>query len=196
ASAPGLVFASPVSAWPEGVAKPPHWLRTDLPGLVPYAGAGGDERDVRLWSWLAHLRSAEMIVWGSPLPRTSSPQQPADPNDLVWFYPGSWFGVADPVPTVQLKWLRRAQQDFEYLWLAKQRGETINPLWMARVITKPVEIRANQSPDPTYALMCGTTNQNAWNEAQSLLAKLVLLREPGQSNDRMRQSAIESQVLR
>ena len=57
-SSPGLVSSSPVQQWPEDVTEPEHWLRTDLPGLVPYVGAGGDENDVRLWAYLAFLRNA------------------------------------------------------------------------------------------------------------------------------------------
>ena len=52
-ASPSLVFSTPQQNWPEGVTPPLHWLRTDLPGLLPYVGAGGDERDVRLWAWLA-----------------------------------------------------------------------------------------------------------------------------------------------
>ncbi len=58
-SCPSLVFATaPKDYWPLGVTHPEHWLRTDLPGIIPYAGAGGSERDVRLWAWMAFLRRA------------------------------------------------------------------------------------------------------------------------------------------
>src|SRR5439155_26917687 len=96
---------------------------------------------------------------------------------------------------LQLKWLRRAEQDFEYLWLAKERGEVINALQMARLITKPVEIAAGEMPDPAYSLMSGTTNQEAWAEAQKLLAKSILLRQPGQEVDRNAQQALYIQTL-
>lgn len=195
ASAQGLVFNTPMQPWPDGVAFPAQWLRTDLPGLVPYIGAGGDERDVRLWSWLAFLRDASMILWNSALPRTDNPQQPAEPGNLVWFYPGEWFGLDEPVPSIQLKWLRRAQQDYEYLWLSKQRGEWINALLMARLVTKQVEIQPNQSPDPTYALMSGMTDPAAWAEAQRLLAQSVLLREPGQQADEQQRRALNLAML-
>ena len=69
----------------------------------------------------------------------------ADPDETTWFYPGHWFGVDEPVPTVQLKWLRRAQQDYQYLRMAKERGEVLNALVMARLITKPVEMTAMES---------------------------------------------------
>src|SRR4029079_10052595 len=100
--------------------------------------------------------------WGSPLPRAPSSGEPADPNELVWFYPGSWFGVDEPVPSIQLKWLRRAQQDYEYLWLARRRWQIVNARGMARLITKPVEIQPNQFTDPTYAMMSGTADPEAW----------------------------------
>ncbi len=199
---PGLVFASPERNWPDGVPRPQRWLRTDLTGLIPYVGAGGDERDVRLWSWLASIPlpppqmgvrygAVQFVQWAKALPQTDTPRDPADPNDLIWFYPGSWFGVDQPVPTMQLKWLRRAQQDYEYIYLARQRGDTINPLLMARLMTKPVELAPDQNPDPTYGLMCGTADPQAWTQATDLLAQRILLREPGQTPDAARKADLE-----
>ena len=52
---PGIVFTSPIQNWPSSVARPDRWMRTDLTGVIPYVGAGGDERDVRLWAWLSFL---------------------------------------------------------------------------------------------------------------------------------------------
>jgi hypothetical protein len=179
-SVPSLVFAPPAQPWPRGVVRPEHWLRSDLPGLLPYVGAGGDEHDVRTWAFLAFLRHASYVMWNSPLPTVSSPSEPADPNELIWFYPGQWFGLDEPVPTIQLKWLRHAEEDFEYLYLAKERGEELNAYQMARLITKPVEIQPGEVPDPTYSLMSGTTDPQAWSEAESLLAQTVALRQPKQ----------------
>lgn len=189
-SVPSLVFAPPSSLWPAGVTRPEHWLRTDLPGLLPYVGAGGDEHDVRTWAFLAFLRRAKFVMWNSPLPTVSTAGEPADPNELIWFYPGKWFGVDEPVPTMQLKWLRRAEQDFEYLYLAKQRGEEVDAQQMARLITKPVEIAAGEAPDPTYSLMSGTTDLTAWSEAEKLLAQTISLHPPGKTVD----SALQHQL--
>lgn len=194
-ASPSLVFAPPLQQWPAGVSEPEHWLRTDLPGLVPYAGAGGDERDVRLWAWLAFLRQAKFVLFPSALPSQAGPSAPADPNELIWCYPGSWFGLDQPVPTVQLKWLRRAQQDFEYLWLARERGEMINAYQMAQLLTKPVEIQPGQAPDPTYTLMTGTTDVSAWSEARRLLTRTILLHEPGKEPDPARQQELYIQTL-
>ncbi len=194
--APGLVFSPPRQAWPQNVTHPRRWMRTDEPGLVPYVGAGGDERDVRVWAWLAYLRQATLIQWASGLPAQTTPTQPADPSDLIWFYPGSWFGLNQPVPTIQLKWLRRAEQDYEYLDLARQRGEPLNARVMARLIAKPVEIQPNQRADPAYAMMSGTTDEQAWDEVIQLLAKTILLRQPGQTPDPTRQSELNLETLR
>jgi len=196
AAAPGLVFSPPTQAWPDNGGRPQYWLRTDLQGLVPYAGAGGDQRDLRLWAWLAFLRNATLINFGDALPDEQKPSEPADPNETIWFYPGHWFGLDEPVPTVQLKWLRRAQQDYQYLRLAKDRGEIINALLMARLITKPVEIQPGQMPDPAYALMCGTSDAKAWDDAHRLLARTILLRRRGYEDDRTEQQALYLDTLR
>lgn len=189
-AASGLVMAAPAQAPAPAMMKIKHWLRTDLPGLVPYIGAGGDERDVRLWAWLAFLRQTQVIGWDGALPHTKSPQEAADPNDLTWFYPGRWFGVDEPVPTIQLKWLRRAQQDFEYLYLAQQRGEVLYAWVMARLMTKPVQTAPNEQPDPTHGLLSGTTDQVLWTQAMELLAKTILVREPGKERDEVRQQEL------
>lgn len=189
---PGVVFASPIQSWPTGVSRPSRWMRTDLAGLIPYVGAGGDERDVRLWAWLSFLPlpppqmgglpygPVQFIRWVGALPTRNAPDQAADPSELIWFYPGSWFGVDQPVPTVQLKWLRRAQQDYEYLYLLRQRGDPISALIMARLMTKPVEIQPNQEPDPTYALMSGTADPKAWDDVLNIwLTRHINLNVPG-----------------
>ena len=196
AAAPGMVFSPPAQAWPESAPHPQYWLRTDLPGLVPYAGAGGDQRDLRLWAWLAFLRNASLIAFGDALPATDRPDQPADPSQTTWFYPGHWFGLDAPVPTVQLKWLRRAQQDYQYLRLARERGEVINTLVMARLITKPVEIQPGQHPDPAYALMCGTSDARSWEDAHRLLARSILLRQRGRQTSAEEQQALHLDTLR
>ncbi len=204
---PGMVFLSPMQSWPTGAVRPPRWLRTDLVGLIPYVGAGGDERDVRLWAWMASIPlpppplgvdhgSVQFIRFPGVLPKSSDPREPADPNDLIWFYPGSWFGVDEPVPTIQLKWLRQAQQDYEYLYLAKRRGDRLNAIYMARLLAKPVELQPGQVPDPTYGLMSGTADPQAWMQARNLLAQRILLREPGQPIDKQQEFNLNLQTLR
>ena len=193
AAAQGVVYA-PVPPWPQGVARPARWLRTDLPGLMPYIGAGGDEKDVRLWAWLASLRQAKVIGWDGALPHAHKPETPADPNELTWFYPGRWFGVDHPVPTIQLKWLRRAQQDYEYLHLARQRGEPGHTILMSRLMIKPVQV-ADDQPDPTQGLLSGTTDPKAWSQALDLIARKIQLHAPGvQLDDPTAQKDVELNI--
>ena len=181
--APGLISSSPLSKWPANLDRPRGWMRTDLSGLIPHAGAGGQESDVRVWAWVAYLRHANLISWGDPLPAESDLATPADPTRLVWFYPGKWFGVDGLVPTVQLKWLRQAEQDFEYLNLADQRGSRIAVLPMARVLSRPVEIQPGQQPDPVYGLLLGAADARAWADVKPLLANIILSRGPGITPD-------------
>jgi len=180
---PGLVFGAPTQNWPAEVRRPEHWMRTDGAGLVPYVGAGTDPRDVRLWAWLAYLRQADLIEWGGALPEQNDPADQADPGKPTWFYPGSWFGVEGPVASVQLKWLRRAQEDYEYLLLAEERGMRTNAFLLARLLSRQVELQAAQAPDPEYALLSGTVDQETWDEAQKLLARSILARPPGSAPD-------------
>jgi hypothetical protein len=199
-AAPALVTAPPVKFLPDGAEKPVYYLRADTPALVPYVGVGGDERDVRLWAWLAFLRQASLIHFPGALPTLNNPTEWADPNELIWFYPGEWFGVTEPVATLQLKWLRRAQQDFEYLWLAREHGDLdtrVNALLMSQLIAKPVEIQPGQSPDPAYALMSGTTDPQVWTDARRLLAEMILLCRDGPDKvEKSRANAIGLEVVR
>ncbi len=66
---------------------------------------------------------------------------------------------------------------------------------MARLITKPVEIQPGQAPDPTYSLMSGTADPKAWNEAHELLARAILLRQPGKTLDTAAQRDLYIQTL-
>jgi hypothetical protein len=181
--APGLVFGSPTQNWPQEAPRPEHWMMTDSQGLVPYLGAGTGQRDVRLWAWLAYLKHADLIQWSGALPEQNDPNAEADPGKLTWFYPGSWFGVDGPVPTVQLKWLRRAQEDYEYLLLAEQRGMRTNAFLLARLLTRQVELQPVQAPDPEFGLLSGTVDQKTWDEARELLARSILSRPPGSTPD-------------
>jgi hypothetical protein len=174
--APGLIFGAPTQSWPTDVRRPEHWMTAAGSGLVPYVGAGTNELDVRLWAWLAYLRHADLIDWGEALPEQDDPSALADPGKLTWFYPGSWFGVDEPVASVQLKWLRQAEQDYEYLMLAENRGMRANAFLLARLLTRQVELQPVQAPDPEYALLSGTVDRRTWDEAHELLARSILAR--------------------
>ena len=193
AASQGLIFNTPIQT--TDPRRAPTFLRTDLAGLIPYAGTGGDERDVRTWAWLAYVRGATIVRFDNVLPTAAGPTERADPNELVWFYPGSWFGVDGVVPSLQLKWLRRAEQDYEYLTLARARGQVINAQLMARLLTKPVQIQPAQRADPVYGLMSGTADQQAWDTGMDLLAKTIVLNPPGQKAETAAQERLNVETL-
>lgn len=198
-AAPGLISAAarPSAIGGADARTRPHWLAAGSSAAPPNsaAGAADDERDVRAWAWLAFLRQAELLTVGPALPETASASHPADAAAFTWFYPGSWFGIDQPLPTIQLKWLRHAQEDYEYLWMTRDRGELIGALQMARLITKPVEIPPGQPADPAFALMSGTPDPAAWDRARALLAENILLRKPGEPADPDRQRAVYIKTL-
>lgn len=192
---PGLISSSPIRKWPENLDRPQTWLRTDFGGLMPYSGTGSLS-DIRVWSWMAALRGARVIEWGSCLPTQPNLIEPSEPSENIWFYPGEWFGADQIIPTVQLKWLRQAQQDYEYLYLARERGSLLNILPMARVLTKPVEIQPGQVPDPIYSLLIGTADPLAWQDASELLRRIIMIRGPGITEDANALASLNLETLR
>lgn len=198
ADLPRLLTASPALVThpvPPDRSRSGRWLRTDVEGLIPYAGAGTDQREIRLWAWLAFLRQATLVRWASPLPSRHDARSPAEPDELVWFYPGTWFGTDQPLPSIQLKWLMRAQQDYEYLNLARKRGQWVPAMIMARLMAKPVELDPRQSPDPAYGLMCGTSDPEAWRQGLELLARAITLRPTSQPASPADEAAFGQAVL-
>ena len=93
------------------------------PGLVPYVGAGGDERDVRVWAWLAFLRARGTHPVGLAAAAHEHADRAGRPERAHLVLSrragsASTSRADDPAQVAP-----PAQQDYEYLWLAKQRGE-------------------------------------------------------------------------
>jgi hypothetical protein len=190
-AADGFVSTRQSSIPLNGVESDEHWLRVDSQSNSAMA----DEPDSCALAWLAFLRSAALIVADGPLPGVDSGDDASSAIASPWFYPGSWFGMKEPVATVQLKWCRRAQQDYEYLWLARQRGDGDGALHVARLILKPVELADGQTIDPSYSLIGGSANPNAWRAARQLLAETILLHAPGKPIDAKDRRALEIRAM-
>jgi hypothetical protein len=56
-------------------------------------------------------------IWENPLN-----QSWATNSQGVLVYPGQYVGIRGVVPSIRLKQVRRGMQDYEYLWLASERG--------------------------------------------------------------------------
>jgi hypothetical protein len=193
---PGLVYAPRPKPWPKGIDEPGTFLSVGQSNPTPYVGVGETERDVRQWAWLAFLQNAGMIRWGGALPQAGKPDAPAAAAEQVWVYPGQWFGVDGPVESLQLKWARRAAQDYEYLWLARQRGQVVSPEIVAALLTKPVEVRPGQPADPAYALLSGTVDQAAWVEARRIVARAIGLAAAGETPDEKKSEELRLEAVR
>ncbi len=98
-----------------------YWVdRQNLPG------PGGE----RLTPRLIDLDPPRYLTdtWNEPLTfdQTRQPDGKDEPirinGDGVLFYPGRPVGIAGPLASFPLKSLRRGLQDYEYLWLLRQRG--------------------------------------------------------------------------
>ncbi|MEL7237279.1 MAG: hypothetical protein AAGK78_00335, partial [Planctomycetota bacterium] len=175
--------------WPAGLDQPGRWL--DAPegdlttvGTLNAPVAAVSEADLRVWGWLAYLRGADLVRLGPVLPPADVGQdirRPADPSRLIAFYPGEPFGLDTPVPTVHLKWLRRAQQDVEYLHAAADRQEGQYARLLARAMARPLEVNLGPDdlrPDPVYPLLTGTPGRSLWPEALQLVAEKTAIGDP------------------
>src|ERR1019366_266457 len=154
---PGPV--SPMTQPLENANPAAHWLR-------PCRQEANSEFGIRASRWLAFLGNAPLIESDASVIADVSPDQPADPSDMIWFYPGQSFGSDEPLPTIQLKWLRKAQQDFEYLQLARNLDQGDSARRMARSLVKPVQLQSGQQSDPTLNLLTGTPDRLAWDQAR------------------------------
>jgi hypothetical protein len=182
-SAPRLLLRSPGE-----VRTAPADGRPAATAAVPYLDAAdvlhgtGDEQDVRSVAWLAFLRDADLLTCGAPLPSTRSPADAVRADELPWFYPGSWYGIDGPLPTLQLKWLRQAAQDYQVLRLAAAAGDRDAALAVCRLIARPVELGASATPSEA-SLLGGTIDPHADDATRDLLVDRLVARRHGPGTD-------------
>ncbi len=196
---PGLICDSPIRDWPSQLVPPRHWMdATAADGSLDVTGLASEE-GVRTLAWLAFSRDASLILCGNPLPPLpalpSDPDQPAPAKQLIWCYPGQWFGIDRPLATVQLKWMRQAEQDYEYLYLAGQNRARDDALRMCRLITKPVQLQPAQKSQPLFNLLAGSTDPRASEEARQLLVER-LTQQPDATTKPIETDPVALQSLR
>ena len=177
------------AAWPDRSPGPSRYL--DLTEASVLHGTG-DEQDIRAVAWLAHLRGATVLTGGRVLPSASSASAPAPADELAWCYPGAWYGVAGPVPTIQLKWLRQAATDYALLKLAAAAGDGEAATAMARLVAKPVTVGRSAAPSPQVALLGGITEFHACDHTRALLVDRVVALRGGGRKGAVSQLDLES----
>jgi hypothetical protein len=141
------------------------------------------EQDLRSVAWLAYLRRATIVQWGDPL------QGPA-----AWFVPGTPFGIDGPVETIELKWARQAEQDYEYLVRSTQRGRRGLAVKLCRLVTRPIELQPTQGADPEFSLICGSDDPSGCEQARRLLVGSDRLPKSQPNEDAIRWTIDHQQV--
>jgi hypothetical protein len=165
---PGLVHGSPIRDWPGDALPPRHWIDAAAANGSLQMTGPASEQGIRSLAWLAFSRNASLVLCDHPL-AIKADDGIATGDPLVWACPGAAFGIDHPLATLQLKWIRQAEQDYEYLLLAAQKGARDDALQMCRLITKPVQLQPDQPRESVFDLLAGTTEPHASEQARQLL---------------------------
>ncbi len=159
ATAPGLISPSPIRNWPDGTLPPRHWID----GAKSPAGLF-NQQSVRLLAWLAFSRDASLVQMGSALPAES-----ASVNALPLIFPASCYHTNAPLPSLGLKWLRSAEQDYECLWLAAQHHDRDASMAICGLVTRSLQLQPVQANESLFDLLAGTTEPGVCEQARELL---------------------------
>ncbi len=183
---PGLIYASAQRDWPADVPEPRHWIDAGSAGTLAGSSVCDSEQDVRTLAALAYLRDASMVQCGNPLPPSDGPAQA---DQLVWFYPGKPFGTDRPLPTLQLKWLSQAVQDYACFSQSPHQDDVQK---MCRLICRPVKLLPGQHAEPIFDLLAGTpdAHASAFARALSLQTQKLSSADGGPASDAVDPSTV------
>lgn len=127
-------------------------------------------------AWQAFAEDRNAARAGIVSPATSNPNDPGEASRAVWFYPAEWFGqpAAGVLPSVELKWARRAQQDRELFELAKRRRATDLTQTIAREATRSGQSKPILAADLTAPI----ADPALWEKGLDLVRSAAALRAP------------------
>jgi hypothetical protein len=111
-------------------------------------------------------------IWENPL-NQSWPTN----SQGVLVYPGPYVGIRGVVPSIRLKQVRRGMQDYEYLWLARERGHGA----VAERVSRRLVPRALHEAGPLGELGARgawSRDPRAWAAGRLELAEAVLRPPP------------------
>ena len=187
--APGIVFASPSNPWPKNVDHPPHLL-AHRPAWVDPVRRRGGRRPGRAAVGVARLppHGGRGAV-GQRAARLQEPRPAGRPqrSRLVLsrkLVRGRRTGADGPAQMDSPRRLRLRIPPAGQAARRSDQGAGDGPLPDQACATE------RQAPDPTYALMTGTTNAAAWETGRELLARLIIARVPGQHVDEELQNTL------
>ena len=120
------------------------WMTLDRP---PYSGSiavCAPAVDTRMIAWQGKVAGVEAIRlgtandWPTGDNADGSPQSCIDRSAQTLIYPGTPFGLVEPVPSLRLKRLRRGVQDVAYLELLRSRGrEYVAKTLLDSLVSRP-----------------------------------------------------------
>ena len=148
--------------WPAGLDEPTAaWLDAREQAIVSRAG-------VRSLAWTSFLRGATLLRCPSAVP--------GDRADVEspWVVPGEQIGVDRAlVPTLRMKWLRRAAQDHAYLVAASESGRRDEATEIAAAAVKPIIAGEAVFLPSSIDLLVGLSDDAAWQQALDLVGDLA-----------------------
>lgn len=141
-----------------------------------------DALGFRTWPWIAWKYKVDCIymyymnywcglesghtIWDYPRTQSWSNSQG------VLIYPGSYLGMTDVVSSIRLKELRQGMQDYEYMYLAKQKGADPDKIVNSIIIRALDEARR---PGGSYGEW--SHDPADWFKARANLANMILGKE-------------------
>ena len=167
------------------------WLLPDRP---PFSGSLAVEATpimTRSLPWQAFLQGHDAVV----LPHTTdwpddlldSPiRDRSQPSDTWLLYPGRYFGLCEPLPSVRLKQLQLGIQDYQYLRLLERhgRGESARLLAGSLIKAAGTDAYGDNYQDGLFGRVADEAG--AWRLAREILEEEVadaVSSEPGKNID-------------
>ncbi len=109
-------------------------------------------------------------IWTNPLNQSWQTN-----NQGVLIYPGHKIGFEGVIPSIRLKQIRRGMQDYEYLWLASQKGKRAQADAVAKkLVPKALHEAAPGWGIPHNGLGAWERDPRAWDRARRDLARAII----------------------
>lgn len=150
------------------------WLAPDIP---PYSGSLAVEAPpvhARSLAWQAFLQGHEAIwleqVTNCPPTIFEESIRDARQRSDSWLvYPGKYFGLAEPVPSVRLKQLQMGLQEYQYLRLLRAHGRSETARLLAGSLIRACGTAAYGDNFQDGLLDRRTDEADIWDTARTLL---------------------------
>ncbi len=175
---PAQFYATDVMEQQRRVGKA-TWVAIDRPPFGGSISLHAPATHAQILSWQAASMGAAAIHLGTvndwpPAGNNVGPLECVAHNPDVLLYPGRWFGLDEPIPSVRLKQVRRSQQDAAYARLLAEHGLA----GLAEEIRLRLSSRAGSDAYRTHFAdgrsMGWATDALAYNLARQVMAEAMM----------------------